>query len=143
VEGFYTTDAFGRKSYKKGAIIKWDVEIGSFTLEMLMTSLCNEVKWASNQSTCVWFFDKNMREDVRLLHEGQMAELFAMYKQEMCCQFIVGVFDKEVCNEHEFDDLEALCVIPPDDPMISHHVSNENPTAANQSTAPNGAVPSP
>jgi len=70
---------------------------------------------------------------------SMMAELFAMYEQEMCCNFIVGVFDKEVCNEHEFDDLEALCVIPPDDPMISHHVSNENSTAANQSTAPNGA----
>jgi hypothetical protein len=66
-----------------------------------------------------------------------------MYEQEMCCNFVVGVFDKEVCNEHEFDDLEALCVIPPDDPMISHHVSNENPTAASQSTAPNGASTQP
>jgi hypothetical protein len=39
--------------------------------------------------------------------------------------------------------LEALCVIPPDDPMISHHVSNENPTTASQSTAPNGASTQP
>ena len=75
---------------------------------------------------------------------SMMAELFAMYKQEMCCQFVVGVFDKEVCNEHEFVDLEALCMIPPNDPMIGQylehtHVRNENPTAANQSTAPNGA----
>lgn len=55
VEGFCRTDAFGRKSYKKGARIKWDVEIGSFTLDMLMTSLCNEVRWSSNQSVCVVF----------------------------------------------------------------------------------------
>jgi hypothetical protein len=77
----------------------------------------------------LWFFDKNLHEDVRLLHEGQMVELFAMYQQEMCCQFIVGVFDKEVCSEPEFDDLAALCMIPSDDPMINKylkhsHVSN-------------------
>lgn len=92
----------------------------------------------------MWYFDKNVHEDVRLLHESQMAELFTMYKEEMCCQFLVGVFDKEMLNEHECDDLEAPCMIPPDDPMISQYpnhtlVSNENPTAANQSTAPNGA----
>jgi hypothetical protein len=77
-----------------------------------------------------------------------MVELFAMYQQEMCCQFIVGVFDKEVCSEPEFDDLAALCMIPSDDPMINKypkhsHVSNENPTVANQSTAPNGATTQP
>jgi hypothetical protein len=58
VEGFCTTDAFGRKSYKNGAIIKWDVEIGSFTLEMLMANLCNEVKWSSNQPALVVFLTK-------------------------------------------------------------------------------------
>jgi hypothetical protein len=30
-------------------MIKWDVEIGSFSLELLIKSLENEVKWAPNQ----------------------------------------------------------------------------------------------
>jgi len=46
VEGFPTTDSLGRKSYSKGTVIKWDVEIGSFTLEFLLDSLRKEVKWA-------------------------------------------------------------------------------------------------
>jgi hypothetical protein len=36
VQAFSTTDSLGRKVYCKGSIIKWDVEIGSFTLELLI-----------------------------------------------------------------------------------------------------------
>jgi len=36
VEGFPTTDSLGRKSYSKGTMIKWDVEIGSFSLDLLL-----------------------------------------------------------------------------------------------------------
>ena len=43
-----------------------------------------------------------------------MVALFEMYKSEMNCQVVVGVFDKSIRDEHEFDAVEALCVIPPD-----------------------------
>ena len=33
----------------------------------------------------------------------------------MTCQVVVGVFDRSTCQDHEFDELEPLCVIPPDD----------------------------
>jgi hypothetical protein len=63
----------------------------------------------------MWFFDKNLKEDVRLTSEIQMIDLFDMYKAQMSCHFVVGVFDKSVSNAPEFDLLEPLCVIPPDD----------------------------
>jgi len=44
VEGFLTVDPMGRKVYSKGRVIKWDVEIGSFSIDLLMKSLENEVK---------------------------------------------------------------------------------------------------
>jgi len=103
-----------RKACTKGSIINWDVEIGSFTLDLLMENLCEEVKWNSNQCAIVWYFDKTVGEDVRLIDESQMVALFEMYKSEMNCQVVVGVFDKSIRDEHEFDAVEALCVIPPD-----------------------------
>jgi hypothetical protein len=117
VEGFVTTDSMGRKAYTKGSMIKWDVEIGSFSIDLLMTGLCNEVKWASNQSATVWFFDKRLGEDVKLSNEIQMFDLFEMYKSEMCCQVIVTMFDtnKTPVAQQVFDTLEPLCALPPDD----------------------------
>ena len=115
VQAFSTTDSLGRKVYCKGSVIKWDVEIGSFTLEPLMQSLQSAVKWSSNQCATVWFFDKNLKEDVRVTSEIQMIDLFDMYKAQMSCHFVVGVLDKSVSNAPEFDLLEPLCVIPPDD----------------------------
>ena len=103
-----------RKACTKGSIINWDVEIGSFTLDLLMKNLCEEVKWNSNQCAIVWYFDKTVGEDVRLIDESQMVAIFEMYKSEMNCQVVVGVFDKSIRDEHEFDAVEALCVIPPD-----------------------------
>ena len=115
VEGFCTTDFVGRKSYSKGKVIKWNVEIGTFTFELLMNSLRNEVKWALNQDATVWFFDKRIGEDVRLTNEIQMLDLYEMYKSEMSCHILVSVFAKTVCDDHEFDALEPLCVLGPDE----------------------------
>jgi len=39
-----------------------------------------------------------------------MVDVFEMYKEEMGCQLVVGLFD----NDAEFDDLEPLCTIPPE-----------------------------
>lgn len=100
-------------------MIKWDVEIGSFSLNLLRERLLNEVKWASNQSATLWFFDKNVQEDVRLDSEIQMIDLFDMYKSEMCCHVLVGVFDTAVCDAREYDLLDPLFVIPPIDGAVN------------------------
>jgi len=107
------------KVYTKGSVIKWNVEIGSFSLDLLMESLRNEVKWTSNQSASLWFFDKNVQEDVRLVSDIQMIDLFDMYKSEICCYVLVGVFDNVVSHALEYELLEPLCVIPPDDGAVN------------------------
>ena len=129
VEGFCTTDFVGRKSYSKGKVIKWNVEIGTFTFELLMNSLRNEVKWALNQDATVWFFDKRIGEDVRLTNEIQMLDLYEMYKSEMSCHILVSVFAKTVCDDHEFDALEPLCVLGPDED-VDHGQDHTEPTSA-------------
>jgi hypothetical protein len=57
---------------------------------------------------------KRLNEDSRLVDELQMMDFFEMYKEEMSCQVLVGVFDKVQCEESLFDLLEPLCVIPPE-----------------------------
>jgi hypothetical protein len=47
-------------------VIKWDVEVGSFSFDLLLTSLRNEFQWSNRQSPSVWFFDGRMGEDVKL-----------------------------------------------------------------------------
>ena len=42
VEGFCTRNSTGRKAYTKGRLIKWDVEVASFSFDLLLTSLRNE-----------------------------------------------------------------------------------------------------
>jgi len=102
-------------------VIKWDVEIGSFSLELLLESLSKELKWGPNQVPTVWFVDKRCGEDVRLADERQMTDLFKMYKSEMTCQVIVSIFDKDVLAEHEYDTLGPLCLVPPDDVCLDMH----------------------
>ena len=43
-----------------------------------------------------------------------MNDMFEMYKEQMSCQIVAGVFDKSMCPVDEFAALEPLCVIPPD-----------------------------
>jgi hypothetical protein len=115
VQGFSSKDSSGRKIYTKARNFKWDVEYGSLTLELLLSSLRTELNLCTNQTPTVWFFDKSLNEDVRLVDEIQMVDLCDMYKEEMSCDVIVGVFDRATCEEAEFDALEPICVIPPDD----------------------------
>ena len=115
VEGFLTVDSMGRKVYSKGRVIKWDVEFGSYTVELLMKCLQTEVNWAPNQSATVWFFHKRLGEDIRLTEEFQMRDLFEMYKSEMRCHLVVAILDNSKIAEVVLtDELESLCVIPPD-----------------------------
>ena len=69
VEAFASNGSDGRKSYTKGTIFKWDVEFGSLTLELLLSSLCKELNLSSAQKPTVWFYDKRLHEDVRLANE--------------------------------------------------------------------------
>jgi hypothetical protein len=45
-------------------------------------------------------------------------------------QLAVGVFDKSVCDDAEFDDLQPLCVLPP---VVRFEVPNNDfPFSMNQ-----------
>jgi hypothetical protein len=110
VQAFASIDSAGRKSYTKGQVLKWDVEYGSMTLDLLLKSLTTELNLGTNQEPTVWFYDKRLNEDCRLVDEVQMVDFFEMYKEEMTCQVVVGVFDRE---EIFFASLETICVVPP------------------------------
>jgi hypothetical protein len=112
VEGFAFKDTDGRNSYRKGSVFQCDVEFGSCTLELLTSSIANELKVPPNQLPTVWFFDKRMHENVKLVSEIQMLDVFEMYKEEMGCQLVVGLFDKSLCVDAECDGLLPLCAIP-------------------------------
>jgi hypothetical protein len=83
VEGFAFKDMSSRKSYTKGHVFKWDVEYGSLTLDLLLKSLATELNLSTDQTPTVWFYDKRLMEDARLVDEIQMVDLFEMYKEEM------------------------------------------------------------
>ena len=116
MEGFFTVDSMGRKVYCKGRVIKWDVEIGSYSLDLLMKCLENEVKWAPNQSATVWFFHKKLGEDIRLTEEFQLRDMFEMYEAEMRCHVVVAILDNSKIAEVVLtEELEPLCMVLPDE----------------------------
>ena len=49
------------------------------------------------------------------MNDSHSLDMFDMYKAEMCCQVLVGVFDNSVSTTDDHAKLEPLCVIPPDD----------------------------
>lgn len=55
-----------------------------------------------------------MCEDVRLVNEIQMHDVFDMYKEQMHCEIVVGIFDRKIADVDEFADLEPIEQIPPD-----------------------------
>jgi hypothetical protein len=70
-------------------VIKWAVEFGSLTLELLIASIANELRVFSNQLPTVWFFDKRLHKDDSLISEIQLLDIFQMYTEEMGCQLVV------------------------------------------------------
>jgi hypothetical protein len=53
-------NSFGRKVHTRGCVIKWNVELGSFSFNLLMISLNNVVKWLFSQSMTACFFNKRL-----------------------------------------------------------------------------------
>ena len=49
VQAFMTKDRDGKKIYLKGKEVHWSMEVGTITFEMLVSNLCEEVSWSSNQ----------------------------------------------------------------------------------------------
>jgi hypothetical protein len=137
VQGFAFKDSAGRKSYTKGHVFKWDVEYGSMTFDLLLKNLTTELNLSTDQTPIVWFFDKRLNEDARIVGEIQMLDLFEMYKNEMSCQVVVGVFDRSICVQTEFDAMEPLCVVPHNDA----NVQLEAEATATLSKEPSGAAP--
>ena len=126
VQGFAFKDSDGRESYCKDCMIKWDVEYLSLMLEMLVSSISDELKLHSNQLPTVWFFDKRLHD------------IFEMYRDEMSCQITVGVFDKSVCSTAEFDELHPLCVVTPN---VRFEVSNNDFTIPNEPSSVAPIIP--
>jgi hypothetical protein len=117
------------------------VDFGSLTLELLLSSIANELSVPSKQLPTVWFFDKRLHDNVRLISEIQMFDVFEMYKEEMGCQLVVGVFDNSLYDDAEFDDLQPLCAFAPEVifeiPNNDFSIADEpNSAVANNSEAP-------
>ena len=54
-----------------------------------------------------------------LVDEAQFQNLVDMYKSEMHCQVLLVVVNNFMLEQHEFDDLEPLCVLPADtEPIV-------------------------
>lgn len=115
VHGFTTIDSDGRRRYTKGCVLKWDVEYGSLSLDLLMLSLSSEVRWGEQQTATVWFLDKGSNEDVRIVHESQLVDMFEMYKSEMHAELMVLVVESVLCDASA-NNIEPtsmpLCVLP-------------------------------
>jgi hypothetical protein len=77
----------------------------------------------------VWFFDKRLHDNVRLISEIQMLDVFEMYKEEMGCQLVVGVFDNSLYDDAEFDDLQPLCAFAPE---VRFEIPNNNFSIADE-----------
>jgi hypothetical protein len=134
VQAFSLVDSNDRKSYNKGKHNKWDVEVGALTVEKLMCSVLNEIKFGENHIATLWFYDNRMCQDVSLVDDVQLTNLFKMYKTEMHCQIIVSVLEKSLCEAHEFDWLEAMLepirVVPLVDTAGASTNDNENHNAS-------------
>ena len=74
LESFFCKDTSGRKTYTKGRVLKWNVEYGSLTLDLLLKHLSTELNLCTDQTPTIWFYDKRLNEDTRLADEIQMID---------------------------------------------------------------------
>lgn len=116
VQPYATVDADGRKIISKGGTGHWVIDSESFSFDFLMESLRVEFKWGSNQSPSVWYFNKNLGEDVRLIGDTDLPDIFEMYATEASFHLLVAVLEESmdvasVCCVHE-----PIAIIPPENP---------------------------
>lgn len=116
VQPYATVDADGRKIISKGGTGHWVIDSESFSFDFLMESLRVEFKWGSNQSPLVWYFNKNLGEDVRLIGDTDLPDIFEMYATEASFHLLVAVLEESmdvasVCCVHE-----PIAIIPPENP---------------------------
>uniref|UniRef100_A0A0E0LNC7 Uncharacterized protein n=1 Tax=Oryza punctata TaxID=4537 RepID=A0A0E0LNC7_ORYPU len=114
VEAYATIDEAGRKIYTKGTTRQWVVDAESFSVEFVLNSLSVEFSWGKNQHPAIWFFHKSVGEDVRLLENSQIPELFAMYEQESHFQLIISILDPGKSIPFALNALEPICVVSPE-----------------------------
>jgi hypothetical protein len=50
IEGFWNKQIDGKKEYVKGRILKWIVDLDTFSLYDLMSDLAEEIMWGSYQT---------------------------------------------------------------------------------------------
>jgi hypothetical protein len=50
IEGFWNKQNDGKKEYVKGRILKWIVDLDTFSLYDLMSDLAEEIMWGSYQT---------------------------------------------------------------------------------------------
>jgi hypothetical protein len=93
VEAFFSTSLDGRKNYVKGRTLVCTIDIEKFSLDALTRQLAVELNFGSNQLVSVWYFDKVLGQDVRLLHDKQSYLMFEM-TQQSCWNIYVCVMLK-------------------------------------------------
>uniref|UniRef100_I1Q7F7 PB1 domain-containing protein n=1 Tax=Oryza glaberrima TaxID=4538 RepID=I1Q7F7_ORYGL len=93
VQPYATVDADGRKIISKGGTGHWVIDSESFSFDFLMESLRVAFKWGSNQSPSVWYFNKNLGEDVRLTGDTDLPDIFEMYATEASFHLLVAVLE--------------------------------------------------
>ena len=47
----------------------------------VLSRLSSEVNWSSNQKCGIWFYDKTLCEDVMLVDDVQLQNMFEMYER--------------------------------------------------------------
>jgi hypothetical protein len=119
VEAFSYTSLDGRKIYVKGRKLTWTVDIENFSLDALTCQLALELNIGGRQWLSVWYFDKELGKDVRLLHDKQTSLMFEMYATEMTVPLsvvVVDVIGSTVSNGAE--EFVPISVVAADDPLV-------------------------
>ncbi|CAM0877629.1 unnamed protein product [Alopecurus aequalis] len=139
VEAFFCTSVDGRKNYVKGRTLIWTVDIENFSLDALTCQLALELYIGSNQWVSVWYFDKELGQDVRLLHDKQPNLMFEMYAAEMTVPLSVVVVDVIGSNGAEENvEFVPISVVAVDDPLVmgTHNCPNNDQPAPTTPTQP-------
>lgn len=119
MEAFFCTSLDGRKIYVKGRTLTCTVDIENFSLDALTCQLALELNIGSNHLLSVWYFEKKLGKNVRLLDDKQASLMFEMYATEMTVPVSVEVVDvirSTVSNDT--GEFVPIGVVAADDPLV-------------------------